>query len=424
VIISTLLNGLWQGAPIVAIAFLLSRCIPERNATTRHALWFATLAALVVVPVLATVSNAGAMLAAMFRAHPGEAGYTVSLLPYKPIVEHADAWFAQFAAWIVAIWLIGVAINLLRLTMSLVRINRIRRCATLIDGSNPDVFASEDVAVPIVAGIFLPAIVIPKQLLKALAPLDLQSVIAHERAHIRRHDTISNLIQRLIEAWLFFNPWVRIAGTYLAKERESACDDWVVEKTGSPDEYAACLAMLAQIVKPKNAPILTPSAFRSRHALVARIERLGSKEPRPLTVNPYVVGGIVMLFAVLTLALQALSPALAVTPAAYAGSPSARDAASAVAAACAHPNSDALVVTAAPPLLPHGFKVTGYVTVAVTIAPSGRVVHTAILHSSGNTDIDNAVAAAARQSKYSPKIVNCTPVQGSYVFRADFAPNG
>jgi hypothetical protein len=58
--LSTLLNGLWQGAPIVAIAYLLSRTVSRQNATTRYALWFTTLVALVVVPILATVSNAGA----------------------------------------------------------------------------------------------------------------------------------------------------------------------------------------------------------------------------------------------------------------------------------------------------------------------------------------------------------------------------
>lgn len=421
-IVSTLLNGLWQGAPIVVIAFVLARAIPERNAATRHALWFATLVALVVVPVLATFSNAGATLLAMFRTHPAGVASTVSLLPYGPMVEHANIWFARAMVWIVGVWLAGVALNLGRLTVSLVRINRIRRGATTIGGVNPGVFASEDVAVPIVAGIFAPSIVIPEKLLGVLTPLDLQRIVAHEHAHIRRRDTLSNLIQRLVEAWLFFNPWVRIAGSYLAKERESACDDWVVEKIGSSDEYAACLALVAQTVSPRIAPLLTPSAFGSRHSLVARIERLNSTQPRRLTVNAYVVGGIVMLFAALTLAFQAFSPALAATPAASAnGAP--RGAASMLAAACTRPNSDALVKTAAMPELPHGAKVRGFVNVVVTIAPNGQVVHTAVLHSSGNAAIDDAVVKAARQSTYSPKTVNCTPVQGSYVFHADFSPN-
>jgi TonB family protein len=421
VILSTLFNGLWQGIPIVAIALILSRAIPQHNATTRHALWFATLIALVVVPIAAAASNAGASLLATFHPHRGASSYVVTLIPYGPVVEHADAWFARWATWIVGAWLVGVSIGLARLAVSFVRIEGIRRRATPL-AAEPGVLISEEIAVPIVAGIFAPSIVIPKPMLTELTQMDLQRIVQHERAHVRRRDTLSNLFQRLIEACLFFNPWVRIAGSYLTNEREAACDDWVVEKTGDSDEYAACLATLAQTINPKKAPLLTPSAFRSRHALVARIERLASTAPRGLTVNSYVIGGTVMLFVILTLALQAFAPASALMPAADADSGGAAPR-SIVAAGCTHPNADALVTNAVAPDLPHGLKASGSVIVAVTLAPNAHVVRTSIVHSSGNATIDNAVVKAARASTYSPKTLNCTPVQGSYLFRADFTPN-
>ncbi len=421
-IVSALLNGLWQGALIVAIVYLVVQVIPERNAATKYALWYAALLALVLVPILAAVSNAGSLLVEAVRTHSPGTTFTISLVPAGNFVRHAGVWFAASAAWILCAWLVGVGVNLVRLGGSFVRVHRIRRNATRFDGAAGDVFVSEYVVVPIVAGILQPVIVIPKSLPAELTAMDLQRIILHERAHVYRNDPLLNFIQRLIEAWLFFNPWVHLAGRQLSKEREAACDDWVVEKIGSPGEYAACLATLAQNAHTKHVPLLmTPSAFRSRHALVSRIERLSSNEPPRLTVNSFALGGTIVIFIITTLALQAFSPAQALSPAAQTGIQGAPTIASA-AAACANPNADASVVTAAEPAFPRGPKMRGTADVLVTIAPSGRAIHTSVLHSTGNSTLDNAVVDAARQSTYSPKRVNCNPVQGSYIFHVEFKP--
>ena len=68
-IANVLLNGLWQGVPLVAIAWLVTRLIPRSDAATRYAVWFVTLLALAIVPILATVSDAGASLAGLVQSH-------------------------------------------------------------------------------------------------------------------------------------------------------------------------------------------------------------------------------------------------------------------------------------------------------------------------------------------------------------------
>jgi TonB family protein len=95
----------------------------------------------------------------------------------------------------------------------------------------------------------------------------------------------------------------------------------------------------------------------------------------------------------------------------------------AVPAACANPNVDALVTKPAEPQMPRGFKAGGSAVVAVTIAPNGSVTHANVLKSSGNAQIDRSVLDAARHSTYSPKLVDCKAVTGSYLFRADFKPD-
>lgn len=416
-IANVLLSGLWQGALLVAIAWLVTRLIPPSNAATRYAVWFVTLVALAIVPILATASNAGASLAGFVQSHAAGTAVKITLIPVGSFVSRAGGALAWALPTVVWLWCVAAAIALIRLAVSFFRVRAIRRAARPLDGVECDVLVCDDLRVPIVAGIVVPAIVIPTAIANDLTPANLRQIIAHERAHVRRYDPLSNLIGRTIEAVLVLNPWVYLAGRNLRLEREAACDDWVVESIGSPGEYAACLASLAQSVRSRDAALLTPTAFHSRHALVERIQRLGSSEPRRLTINSFAIGGAIMLFLIATIALQALSPALALTAATpgVPGTPL-------MAATCAHPNAEATVTDPEPPMLPHGLKVSGNAEVSVTIAPDGHVLKTSLLKSSGNTTADNAVVGASRKSKYSPKIVNCTPVEGSYIFQADFKP--
>jgi TonB family protein len=126
----------------------------------------------------------------------------------------------------------------------------------------------------------------------------------------------------------------------------------------------------------------------------------------------------------LTLALETFAPALALVPAESSYAPATRGT-SLVAATCAKPNVDATVTSPAEPKVPHGTNLKGTVSViiVVTIASSGNVVHLSIRKSSGNEQIDRAVAVAAQHSTYSPKLLNCKPIEGTYLFRADFQPN-
>jgi bla regulator protein BlaR1 len=419
-IVSVLINGLWQGAAIVAITYALCLGVPKRNAATRYALWFTALLTLAIVPVI-TALPIGAPHLFGAASQRIATSYRISLIPTNDFAQQAGVWFGQVAPWLLTAWLLGVTVNLARLAASFVRIRRIRRSARPLAGA-ADLYVSDELSVPIVAGIFAPAIVVPSAVLTRVSEDDLRRIVTHERAHVSRNDSLLNLVQRLIEAFLFFNPWVHVAGNQVSQEREIACDDWVVAKIGRADRYAVCLAALARDVRRQTAPLLTPSAFGSRHTLVSRIERLSSTEPRGLAVNSFALGGTVVLFIVASFLLTAVSPAFAISPAGGDLSGFSQGAAM-LAATCANPNVGALVRNAAMPQLPHGVKTSGTAEVTVTISPSGHVTGISILRSSGNAAIDKAVINAARQSTYSPKIENCTPVVGTYVFRVDYAPN-
>jgi protein TonB len=95
--------------------------------------------------------------------------------------------------------------------------------------------------------------------------------------------------------------------------------------------------------------------------------------------------------------------------------------------ACANPNQEATVTNPMSPDYPDSARDLGLgpviVLVEVTIGPSGALVDATVSQKSGNMAIDQAALRAARQSQYSPKLVNCVPTTGSYIFKADFDPN-
>jgi periplasmic protein TonB len=95
--------------------------------------------------------------------------------------------------------------------------------------------------------------------------------------------------------------------------------------------------------------------------------------------------------------------------------------------ACANPNVEATVTNPVQPDYPESARDLGLgavtAEVEVTVGPSGNLISAKIYKSAGNMAIDQAALRAARQSPYSPKLVDCSPTQGDYLFRADFQPD-
>jgi TonB family protein len=429
-IVTVFMNGLWQGALVVALVTLVLRLVPRRNATTRYAAWFLALLAVVAVPVATAASHLGAQLLATMQHRGTVATGAFSFVPIGALAHAARSWLdwprvlgsSTLLAAVGILWIAGGAIGLVRLGVSLASIARIRRRAmelTHIDGV--PILTSTELTIPIATGMISPAIVLPRALAQTLNERDLRCTIEHELAHLRRGDVYGNAIQRVAEATLFWNPWIHVVGRRLVAEREAACDDWAVRRIGESAEYASCLAALARRIDAAPAPLLTPSALGSRNALVARIERLmGDHSPDDSSLNYVALGAVTMLFALMTLTLQALLPA----PADATSLQPARGGAIVAATACKNPNADPVPIDPAEPDLPKSqfpaHKVSA--VVVVTIAPSGKAIAAHVYRSSGDANVDRAVLAAAEKSTYSPKLVNCVPVQGTYLFKAEFAP--
>jgi hypothetical protein len=105
---------------------------------------------------------------------------------------------------------------------------------------------SADLRVPTAVGFFKPSVVLPTWALAEFSPAELNAVLLHELAHLRRWDDWTNLAQKVVRAVFSFHPAVWFVENRLSLEREMACDDLVLSQTSNPRAYAECLVSLAE----------------------------------------------------------------------------------------------------------------------------------------------------------------------------------
>ncbi|MDB5389094.1 MAG: blaR1 8 [Planctomycetaceae bacterium] len=188
--------------------------------------------------------------------------------------------------WLVAAWLFGVLLLSVQLLMGWRAIQKIKRLATTpvsqiwqdrllrlaarLRVTRPvKLVESALVAVPTVIGWLQPMILLPASVLTGLEPAQLEALLAHELAHIRRNDFIVNLIQTVIETLLFYHPAIWWLSRRIRAEREHCCDDIAVAACGNTVTYARALATMEEL---RGRPTLTMAADGG--SLLSRIRRL------------------------------------------------------------------------------------------------------------------------------------------------------
>jgi TonB family protein len=138
-------------------------------------------------------------------------------------------------------------------------------------------FESSLVDVPTVIGWLRPTILVPASALAGLAPSQMEAILAHELAHIRRFDYLVNGLQNVVETVLFYHPAVWWVSGEMRREREHCCDDLAVTLVGSRVTYAGALASLEE----SRERALTFGVAATGGDLLARVRRvLGAPAPR------------------------------------------------------------------------------------------------------------------------------------------------
>jgi len=235
----TLVHFIWQGA---AIALVLAASLRfARDPRIRYGMACAAMSAM-LVSVAVTLAVFWPDRVVMVRSstlfNP-----PASLGAGSPNLDHAPG----VLPYLVVIWIAGaVCVGLYRFGgwMLAVRMRRLSRrigefhAVTLLESALTDV--------PVVIGVLRPAILVPLGMLAGLPPSQVEAILLHELAHIRRFDYLVNLVQTVVESLLFYHPAVWWVSHVIREEREKCCDDAVVASQPDAREYAAALLALEQ----------------------------------------------------------------------------------------------------------------------------------------------------------------------------------
>jgi len=137
-----------------------------------------------------------------------------------------------------------------------------------------EVYVSTKVKVPAMLGLLKPIIVLPLAMANQLDRQQVEAILLHELAHIRRNDYLFNMLQMLMETILFFNPMVWWLSAAIRKERELACDDMTLKHLSNPLPYAKALLLLEEVRLPQLNPALALTGNTKKHFLFHRIKRI------------------------------------------------------------------------------------------------------------------------------------------------------
>jgi protocatechuate 3,4-dioxygenase beta subunit len=155
------------------------------------------------------------------------------------------------------------------------------------------------VSCPMVVGALRPVILLPTCLLTGLSLAEIELILAHELAHVRRHDYLVNLVQSLVETLLFYHPAVWWVSRQIRTEREHCCDDVAVSVTGDRTAYVRALAAVAEMSG--GARRLAPAATGG--ALLGRVRRLlGLPEAEAARGPRWIAGALALALCVLAAA--------------------------------------------------------------------------------------------------------------------------
>lgn len=144
--------------------------------------------------------------------------------------------------------------------------------------SNVKIFLSDKVKAPLTIGFLKPVILIPLASINHLNTVQMEAVILHELAHIKRFDYLINLLLSVIEAALFFNPFMQLLSRHIKRERENSCDDWVLQYDYNAATYAKALLKIATLQTTQQS--FAMNATENKNALLIRVKRMIEKSEK------------------------------------------------------------------------------------------------------------------------------------------------
>jgi len=291
-----LFYSLWQGTLLTILLVSALKLLPSNVANVRYTLSCVVLLLMVLLPV-ATALNVEVWQHQTASAEFASANTTSTPGTDRSAIETSgiQTWRHQLKrqiepllSWLILAWSIGVSVLSVRLLGGWVQVQQLSRrerrpVSNILQAKTKElaqrlrvrvpvrILESTYVRVPAVVGRLRPVILLPASVLTGLSAQQLEAIIVHELAHIRRHDYLVNLLQTVVETLLFYHPAAWWVSRQIRIEREHACDDLAVSVCGDRLKYARALTSVERLRK-VTAPELTMAVNGGE--LLSRIRRL------------------------------------------------------------------------------------------------------------------------------------------------------
>src|SRR6186713_3277374 len=311
----TLLHSCWQGLVLAMLTGLLILLTRRSRPALRYNIFsgafvlFFLTAGLTFVWQLRSGMTGGEVPAPTSTVSPS---VNVSPMTETPLMnnmiraefrgewaERMVGYFNEHAPLIVAIWFFVFMVRLIKIMANLGKIQRIRHYKTHPVSSfwrerigelahrlhiRRPVLLLESalISVPVMAGVLKPVILVPIGLLAQLPPGQVEAILLHELAHIRRQDYFVNLLQSFAEILFFFNPAVLWLSSLIREERENCCDDMAVGETRSKKEFIHALVSFQEY---KQSPAYALAFPGSKNHLLDRVKRIVHHDNKTLNMR-------------------------------------------------------------------------------------------------------------------------------------------
>lgn len=395
----TLLHFLWQGLLIGCATALAWAALRNARPEARYAVGCGALLACLAWPAVGLY----------LRLAGGDATgalYSGALLPAALLAPDSLPDLDLLLRAVVGVWALCAAVLAVRMALGMLWIERSARntgtahgqLQTRLSRMAQDAGVTrpvrlrvlDNIASPLTAGIWRPMVLVPAALITGMPPHLLDALLAHELAHIRRHDYLVNLLQNAIEALLFFHPAVWWISRGVRLEREHIADDFAARQLGEPRRLALALSELERL------------QFSTHHLaqaanggdLMSRIKRL--LRPAPQTLNwKAAVPLLALAGACLGIYGQAVAadsaPVLERRPVIDFG-------------VCGKPVYPAASLQA---------KEEGTVTMSFDVNATGKVLDSSVVKSSGHPALDEAARSGIAKCTFKPALAGGKPVGAS-----------
>ena len=310
----TFVHSLWQGLVAAFLAAIIISVTRKTTARLRYNLLGMVLVLFVLTTFMTFLGQLEGTEEEISSITTGN-DFIITILSTGFITD-LTSWFNNNSGLVLLAWLFFFLIHCIKLLTGLAAVNRMRNYkihpvtemwqATLPNLCNRlglrqpvALYQSELVKVPLALGFFKPVILLPIGLITQLPAEQVEAILLHELAHIRRKDYFVNFLQYFAEAIFFFNPGMLWLSSLIRQEREACCDDIVLQNSEEKRNYLNALVAFQEFSVSRNQYAM---AFtHKRYDLLHRVQRMLTNENKGVSVfEKTILLGSVILFSAFT----------------------------------------------------------------------------------------------------------------------------